>query len=82
MAMMAWNWPASHSVLCMNWLIPAVESMIGPADRPAVSEAFVLYPHNLFRLGSAALDDQRSAGTIMWVGSDILSTAAIRLLVL
>jgi cytochrome c oxidase assembly factor CtaG len=45
------------------------------------SETFVLYPHYLFRLGSAALDDQRAAGTIMWVGSDIISMVAIGLLV-
>jgi len=45
------------------------------------SETFVLYPHYMFRVGSAALDDQRAAGTIMWVGSDIISMVAIGLLV-
>ncbi len=45
------------------------------------SQTFVLYPHYLSRLGSAALDDQRAAGTIMWVGSDFISMIAIGLLV-
>lgn len=45
------------------------------------AQTFVLYPHYLLRLGEAALDDQRLAGTIMWVGSDLLSMIAIGALV-
>jgi putative copper resistance protein D len=46
------------------------------------SQSFVLYPHYLLRLGSDALADQRMAGTIMWVGADLLSMIAIGALVL
>jgi putative copper resistance protein D len=45
------------------------------------SQGGVLYPHYAALRGRAALEDQRLAGTIMWVGSDLLSMVAIGLLV-
>jgi cytochrome c oxidase assembly factor CtaG len=45
------------------------------------AQGAVLYPHYAVLLGGAALEDQRLAGTLMWVGSDLLSMVAIGLLV-
>jgi cytochrome c oxidase assembly factor CtaG len=45
-----------------------------------VSATVVLYPHYA-ALGGDALQDQRLAGTIMWVGADLLSLVALAFLV-
>jgi cytochrome c oxidase assembly factor CtaG len=46
-----------------------------------VSGTRILYPHYALVGGAAALDDQRLAGTIMWVGTDIFSLVVLALLI-
>lgn len=70
---LSWSWRLLYLFMGM----PLV-SLLGLV---LYSQTFVLYPHYLLRLGDGALADQRLAGTIMWVGSDLLSMVAIGLLV-
>jgi putative copper resistance protein D len=46
-----------------------------------VSQTAVLYPHYAAQGVAAALADQRLAGTIMWVGTDVFSVVALALLI-
>jgi putative copper resistance protein D len=70
---MSWSWRLLYLFLAMP-----LTSLLGLV---LYAQAFVLYPHYLLRLGPAALDDQRAAATIMWIGSDLLFMGAIGLLV-
>lgn len=46
-----------------------------------VAQTGVLYPHYLLTGGAAALADQRLAGTVMWVGGDLITAVLIGLAV-
>lgn len=46
-----------------------------------VSQTAILYPHYAAQGVAAALADQRLAGTIMWVGTDLFSVVALALLI-
>lgn len=70
---LSWSWRLLYLFVSMP-----LSSLLGLV---LYAQSFVLYPHYLLRLGDAALADQRLAGTIMWVGSDLLSMVAIGLLV-
>lgn len=55
-----------------------LSSVLGMA---IVAQTGVLYPHYLLTGGAMALADQRLAGTVMWVGGDLIGMALIGLVV-